>query len=210
MLRIGFQNITVIDGDKVEQTNLNRQNFIADDIGTPKVEALYKRLKSINPLANIKVENIFLTKENVLQYVAGYDVAVNAIDFTSDLPFIFDEICAQKKIPVLHPYNLGWASALIVLDPTGDKITSIQDSFKNFELAIVDHVIKYSKKYFDDEPIWLRNILNQYAAETESLPPPQLAVGSFLAAASCTRIACRLVLKEPVSFFPEIYYTNNL
>ena len=52
-LRFGFENITIIDFDQVELSNLNRQNYVQNDIGKLKVEALVKRLKSINPNASI-------------------------------------------------------------------------------------------------------------------------------------------------------------
>ena len=48
-LRFGFENITIIDGDVVENSNLNRQNYTFYDISEYKAETLYNRLKSINP-----------------------------------------------------------------------------------------------------------------------------------------------------------------
>ena len=39
-LRLGFENITIIDGDQVELSNLNRQNYTEDDISTDKVLSL--------------------------------------------------------------------------------------------------------------------------------------------------------------------------
>lgn len=52
-LRFGFEKITIVDGDYVELSNLNRQNYIEDDIDMNKVDALTKRLKSINRNAEI-------------------------------------------------------------------------------------------------------------------------------------------------------------
>jgi len=209
MLRIGFKNITIIDGDKVELSNLNRQNYTQSDIGKNKVDALKNRLQEINPLANIRVENIFLTGENVLQYIADCDIAINTVDFTSDFPFIFDKKCVEKKIPVLHPYNLGWASALVVLTAESEPLTKIQPDYRNFELAVVEFIIEYCKKYLDDEPLWLRDVLKEYVQEPVKMPPPQLSIGSALAAALSTLVACRIVLNRPIRLFPEIYYLES-
>ncbi len=52
-LRLGFENICIIDGDIVEKTNLNRQNYIFSDINKHKAKAISERLKCINPNANI-------------------------------------------------------------------------------------------------------------------------------------------------------------
>ena len=43
-VRLGFEHLTLIDKDRVEAHNLNRQDFAAADIGTPKVDALARRL----------------------------------------------------------------------------------------------------------------------------------------------------------------------
>ena len=43
-LRFGFESLTIVDGDIVEESNLNRQNYTTDDLGRPKAEALCMRL----------------------------------------------------------------------------------------------------------------------------------------------------------------------
>ena len=52
-LRFGFENITIVDGDKVEESNLNRQNYSNSDIGKYKAACLKKRLMDINPTFTI-------------------------------------------------------------------------------------------------------------------------------------------------------------
>ena len=96
-LRFGFENITIVDGDKVELSNLNRQNYTEDDIATTKVSAIKKRLLSINKNAIINVHDCFLTIENTEKYIGDHKIAINALDFNSDVPLFFDEVC-QKKI----------------------------------------------------------------------------------------------------------------
>ena len=96
-LRFGFENITIVDGDKVELSNLNRQNYTEDDIATTKVSAIKKRLLSINKNAIINVHDCFLTIENTEEYIGDHKIAINALDFNSDVPLFFDEVC-QKKI----------------------------------------------------------------------------------------------------------------
>ena len=106
-LRFGFENITIVDGDKVEESNLNRHNYVHSDIGKYKAEALSKRLLKINPKAEISFFNTFINKTNVEEIVFGHHIAINALDFKDDTPLVFDQVCSDKKIPVLHPYNLS-------------------------------------------------------------------------------------------------------
>jgi tRNA A37 threonylcarbamoyladenosine dehydratase len=105
LLRLGFETLTIIDGDVVELSNLNRQNYIENNISNPKVEAIKERLLAINNKAKITIHNCFLTPENVNQYIKGHKIAINALDFTSEVPLLFDSLCQKKNIPVLHPYN---------------------------------------------------------------------------------------------------------
>uniref|UniRef100_UPI0004698DAB ThiF family adenylyltransferase n=1 Tax=Prevotella falsenii TaxID=515414 RepID=UPI0004698DAB len=64
-LRFGFEHITIVDGDKVEQSNLNRQNYTENDIGRYKAECLAERLQSINPEAHIDFHTEFLAPDNI-------------------------------------------------------------------------------------------------------------------------------------------------
>ena len=92
-LRFGFEHITIIDGDKVEENNLNRQNYTENDIGRYKAKCLAERLQSINPNAQIDYHTEFLTLDNIEKMLNGHDVAINALDFKDKTPFVFDEIC---------------------------------------------------------------------------------------------------------------------
>ena len=91
-LRFGFEHITIVDGDKIERSNLNRQNYTENDIGRYKAECLTERLQSINPDAQIDFHTEFLTPDNIEEMLNGYDVAINALDFKDKTPFVFDEI----------------------------------------------------------------------------------------------------------------------
>ena len=91
LLRFGFETLTIVDGDIVEESNLNRQNYTYNDIGVSKVKALKKRLMEINPDANINTIESFIDHDNVEDIVKGHEIAINALDFKSDIPFVFDE-----------------------------------------------------------------------------------------------------------------------
>ena len=56
LANIGIRNIGIIDHDKIELTNLNRQILFSEkDIGKSKVLQAYKRIKQIDKKVNIKI-----------------------------------------------------------------------------------------------------------------------------------------------------------
>lgn len=60
----GFGRLTLVDGDTVELSNLNRQVLYRhEDIGLPKVEAAKKNLRSINPNVDVKAIHEFVTRD---------------------------------------------------------------------------------------------------------------------------------------------------
>lgn len=207
-LRMGFENLHLIDGDLVELSNLNRQNYTQNDIGKPKCEALYERLRQINPNANITYSNIFLTAENVAEHLVGTDVAVNAIDFTSDAPLIFDDVCFEMDIPVIHPYNLGFGGLACVLTKQSDNLRNLNEVYEDMEIHMIDHVLCTLDKHGLDTSS-KKNILAEYIAEQGKDQPPQLSIGTGFLAGLCTDIFLKILRKEQVVLFPDFYYINS-
>ncbi len=209
ILRLGFETITIVDGDKVETTNLNRQNYISSDIGKYKAATLAKRLQKINPEANITFLNTFITNENVEEIIDGHDIAVNALDFCSDIPFVFDRICSDKGIPVLHPYNFGWAGLLAIVKPDGYQLTELSENYRGFELKVAEFVERYYS-FWNDKQEWLDDIIKQVKNEKAQLPPPQLSIGSWIAASQCATAMYNIVTGNEVLYFPKFYLSTLL
>jgi tRNA A37 threonylcarbamoyladenosine dehydratase len=80
LIRSGVQNITIIDFDSYEDSNLNRQlNSNLNVIGKKKVEVLYNHAKSINKDINIEIRDEFLKKDSIINY-KKYDYIIDACD----------------------------------------------------------------------------------------------------------------------------------
>lgn len=207
-LRLGFENITIIDGDQVELSNLNRQNYTEDDIAIDKTEALVNRLKAINKDATITHYNCFLTNTNVSDFIKGHKIAINALDFSSDVPLLFDQICQQQDIPVLHPYNLGWGGLVTVIFPEGLSLNAIAKPGEKFnEVNMVEYASSYSK-FWGNPQDWIDDTIKKYVNEHEILPPPQLSIASWMVAAMCTHILFKIATQKEVKKFPEFYLSS--
>ncbi|OED43732.1 hypothetical protein AB832_02420 [Flavobacteriaceae bacterium (ex Bugula neritina AB1)] len=209
-LRLGFEDITIIDGDQVELSNLNRQNYTQNDISIDKTEALYNRLHAINQNANIKVHNSFLTPENITTHIKGHRIAINALDFSSEVPLLFDKICQEQNIPVLHPYNLGWGGLVTVITPNGLSLDSIAKNGEKFnEVVMVEYASSYMK-FWGDPQKWINEIIQKYKNKKEMVSPPQLSIASWMVAAMCTHILYNIATNKGIKKFPEFYLSSIL
>lgn len=207
-LRFGFENITIIDGDQVETSNLNRQNYTENDITVAKTTAIFNRLKSINKDANITCHNKFITPKNVKSLIKGHKIAINALDFSTDIPLIFDKICQEENIPVLHPYNLGWAGLVTIIAPKGQSLNLIARNNEKFnEVDMVEYTSSYLK-FWGKPQNWIDDIIEKYKVEKENLPPPQLSIASWIVAAMCTHLLFNIATKKETKQFPEFYLSS--
>ncbi len=207
-LRLGFENLTIIDGDKVEVSNLNRQNYTQEDVASSKVNALKKRLLSINKSAEITVHDCFLDEGNIEEHIIGHKIAINALDFTTDIPLLFDEVCQKNKIPILHPYNLGWGGLVTVITPKGLTLNSIDKPDEKFnELKMVEYVASYLK-FWGTPHIWLEEAIEKFKNEKATLPPPQLSIASWTLGAMCTQLLFDIAMENEIKEFPEFYLST--
>lgn len=206
-LRIGFEKFVLIDGDEVEPSNLNRQNYSTHNVGISKVEAIRQRLKSINPQAEVESHHLFLKSNNITRYIEDCDIAINAIDFDNAQNSLnFDKACQSKNIPIIHPFNFGWAGAAYVVTSETELIPIKSDKGQRYELTLIKEFIEKHRDRKDLNIDWFEDFLESYTKYSNIISPPQLAVGSYLAAAIVTDILFSLVNGLEVKTFPTPYF----
>ena len=109
LVRAGIGNLSIVDFDTVDKTNLNRQIItIQSVIGKPKVEVAKDRILSINPNINLTIYNEKFLKENIDLFFKDkkYDYIVDAIDLvTPKLDLI--EFATNLKIPIISCMGTG-------------------------------------------------------------------------------------------------------
>src|SRR6202041_3334175 len=77
----GVGRIGVVDFDKIDFTNLQRQvMFGTSDVGRPKIEAAAERMAGINPEIRLDRYETALTSENALDIMRDYDIVVDGTD----------------------------------------------------------------------------------------------------------------------------------
>lgn len=111
LVRAGVHKITIVDGDVVCESNLNRQLIATvDSINKPKVEVMKERLLKINPDAEVNTIYDFYTPENRNKFnLSIFDYVVDAID---SVPNKIDLIktCYDNKIQIIS--SMGTANKL--------------------------------------------------------------------------------------------------
>ena len=83
LVRSGVGNLIIADFDKVEASNLNRQQYVFEDIGKPKASTLAIHLKKINPEVSVKVVEKKLEPSDIKELFAQADVMIEAFDAAS-------------------------------------------------------------------------------------------------------------------------------
>ena len=86
LVRSGVCHITLVDSDRVDVTNINRQlPATSSTVGQVKVDVMKNRLMDINPDAEIMAIRRFYTEETADEFdLSQYDYVIDAIDSLKD------------------------------------------------------------------------------------------------------------------------------
>ena len=119
--RAGVGNMTIVDFDDVDITNINRQlPALHSTVGKYKVEVMKDRILDINPNININaIKDIYNKETSEKLLTEDYDYVIDAIDMvTSKIHLI--ETCKLKGLEIISSMGMGNK-----LDPTKIVVTDI-------------------------------------------------------------------------------------
>ncbi|EGT2201767.1 tRNA threonylcarbamoyladenosine dehydratase [Clostridioides difficile] len=158
LARAGVGNITIVDFDDVDITNINRQiPALHSTVGRYKVDVMEERILDINPNINIKkIRSLYNqdTSDEIL--TERYDYVVDAIDMVSSKIHLI-ETCEKKGLKIISSMGMGNK-----LDPTKIVVTDIHKTStcplaKVMRKELRDRGIKKLKVvYSTEQPIELK------------------------------------------------------
>lgn len=124
LIRAGIGSLSFVDGDVVEQTNINRQLIATTKtIGEAKTEVMKRRALEINPEAQVKAINSYYTEETASDInLSGYDYVVDAVD-TVDSKILLVERANECGTRIISAMGAGNK-----LDPTKFAVADIYDT----------------------------------------------------------------------------------
>ena len=80
LARAGIGKLILIDFDRVDITNLHRQQYKASQIGMYKTDALTDNLREINPYIEFEAQTERITEDNAVKFLQGADIICEAFD----------------------------------------------------------------------------------------------------------------------------------
>jgi len=102
LTRAGVGHLILIDYDKVEKSNINRQYYFLDQIGNFKTNALKKTIKKINPKMQVNTKNIKLKKGSMHSPFKNVDLIIEALDDAQTKTDFIEEILLKlPKKPII-------------------------------------------------------------------------------------------------------------
>lgn len=119
LVRGGVGQVTIVDRDLVDWTNLQRQTLFTEQDArraVPKAEAAKSRLSSINCSVSVRAFVDDLQAENASRYASDCDCMVDCLDnFESRL--LLNECAVARGIPLVYGGAVGWSGMAAALLP---------------------------------------------------------------------------------------------
>jgi len=101
LARAGVGHLVIADFDIIQPSNLNRQYYFLDQIEKPKVFALEKNLKKINPFISYRMINSKINELNLAEFFFDVDLLIEAVDRADQKKMILEswiELYPNKPI----------------------------------------------------------------------------------------------------------------
>lgn len=206
LARIGVSHLTFADGDSIELSNLNRQNYTSCDIGQNKALTLLNRLKKINPKGSYKAVPEFLFGKKLKTLIQKHDIIINTIDFDHPAFFECNFTCKKYNKIEIFPMNMAFGCSIAV---SGKDSPCFKDFFNcsNFQ-EIKEKLISYSVDNMKNKDKFL-SYLSKYKELPKETKDPQLGAASFLNAALISTLIYKISqTPSKVKFFPHLYQVD--
>lgn len=111
LVRSGFKKLKIIDFDRIEFSNLNRQFFFFNQVGEEKVSALLQNLKAINSDVEIKAIVDKLDEDNLESYFTDCQIIIEALDKAEIKSLLVEKLLPYKQLIVSASGIAGYGNS---------------------------------------------------------------------------------------------------
>lgn len=147
LARAGVGYLHLIDFDKVDITNLNRQQYFVHQLGQYKTEALSENLKQIAPYCQVETTTIKVTKDDIKELLKNEDIICEAFDSAEAKAMLVEGVLEQfpEKYVVSGSGMAGLSSANTIKTRKvlshfylcGDEVSDIKDGLGLFSSRVM-------------------------------------------------------------------------
>ncbi|HIQ03473.1 MAG TPA: HesA/MoeB/ThiF family protein [Desulfurococcales archaeon] len=117
LVAAGVGKIVLVDRERVELSNLNRQILHwTRDIGELKVNSAAKKLRELNPEVDVEAIPIEINEDTVYDLVSQVDIVIDGMD-NWKTRFILNRVCVLQSKPFIHAGVYGMHGQLLVVIP---------------------------------------------------------------------------------------------
>lgn len=125
LARIGVGRLVLIDGDRLEVSNLNRQIMSTElSIGQWKVEAARDRLQSVNSEVQVEAFRGWFEEAKGPELFQHVDLVCDALD-SIPTRVVLERVCDQMKLPLVFASIAGWFGQIGVSLPGDFSVLSL-------------------------------------------------------------------------------------
>jgi adenylyltransferase/sulfurtransferase len=116
----GIGRLGLVDGDRLEPSNLHRQTMYAlADVGQLKAELAAARVRALNPDVDVHTYPLRLDATTAPDIVGQYDLVIDCTDNFST-KFLLNDVCVQKRVPVIFSSVYQYEGQIQVVRPDRD------------------------------------------------------------------------------------------
>jgi adenylyltransferase/sulfurtransferase len=113
----GVGVIGIADADEVDLSNLQRQVIhFTEDVGTPKVSSAARKMKAINPYAQVMEHKEFVNAANIEGIIRDYDFVIDGTDNFA-AKFLVNDACVFQDKPFSHGGILRFSGQTMTVRP---------------------------------------------------------------------------------------------
>lgn len=200
LARLGVENFVIIDKDKVDITNLNRQIIaLQSTIGKDKCEVVKERVLDINPSCKVKSYSVFFNKENInIILDEKVDYVVDAID-TISCKWELIKLCLDNNIDFISCMGMGNKEDLTKIEITSlDKTNYDPVAKKLREFARKENRNKEMKKinvvFSNEIPKKQEKIMKKDGKTLKEIcPPSSIIFAPSVAGLLCAYYICKKI-----------------
>ena len=113
----GIGNLGIVDFDRVDLSNLQRQIIHSTErIGMLKTESAKKTIKALNPDVNVTLYNERLDSSNIMNLIEGYDYIVDGSD-NFPTRYLVNDACIMRNKTLIHGSIYRFEGQVTVFKP---------------------------------------------------------------------------------------------